>query len=605
MSLTSDLRHLPTDKKRVALEMSASLAGVSLRVSRAFVEATPKATKILNVDNLRLWAEMGRKLAMANADAGVKFFTDGVSEFKNVPPKARSLVFQICTRQLILSSSIALETFEAIPNLAKEVGDDELFTEILTVANDVANRSAKHSADFLKATPKVAEIIKHDKKIQQSTLDLAANFASRTGGMTADLWTILPDALANLTTRQAVKLTKKAIEFLEFGGSVTLHFTSAGGEVLRKIEAVFVDWCEVLLKIAKHGNAVLVSFLRSTPAFFAQITSIKKSDELISISRRVLQLTTEIAENDAESALACFRSAASALRKVTLIQFEDWVTAGLASKNTNAKARKSYFALETRQSHDFLHEGQIGLPLDKVQTVLRIYIEGLTGKAVEIAPLSAMPQESRINDGKTIYLPATVAEFKDDELDFRLYKVLAAHGAGQIEFDTYERDTVGLKSAFASLSELYEATAEEIDAFSLAGYIEDVQKGEKALSEEEIKRQQKAKRKKLPKNSDYRAVLQVFPETNLAKKIFGTLENARIDRRLRATYRGLNRDLDLMQAHLKQNRPFIFDLPIHQVPFELLFQITLCGGATEDARRFYAQIVSEIESVIVLAVELD
>ncbi|NJM54474.1 MAG: hypothetical protein HC846_14530 [Blastocatellia bacterium] len=209
-----------------------------------------------------------------------------------------------------------------------------------------------------------------------------------------------------------------------------------------------------------------------------------------------------------------------------------------------------------------------------------------------------MPQESRINDGKTIYLPATVAEFKDDELDFRLYKVLAAHGAGQIEFETYEKDSVGLKAAFASLSELYEASADEIDAFSLAGYIEDVQKGEKALSEEEIHRQQKAKRKKLPKNSDYRAVLQVFPEPSLAKKIFGTLENARIDRRLRGIYRGLVRDLDLMQAHLKANRPFIFDLPIHQVPAELLFQITLCGGATEDARRFYSQIVSEIESVI-------
>jgi len=34
------------------------------------------------------------------------------------------------------------------------------------------------------------------------------------------------------------------------------------------------------------------------------------------------------------------------------------------------------------------------------------------------------------------------------------------------------------------------------------------------------------------------------------------------------------------------------------VPFELLFHITLCGGATDDARQFYGQIVSEIESVI-------
>jgi nitric oxide reductase activation protein len=419
--------------------------------------------------------------------------------------------------------------------------------------------------------------------------------------MTADLWQILPNALANLTVEQAAKLTSKAAEFLEFGGSVTLHFVNAGGEVLRKVEAVFEDWCAALREIAKNGNAILVSFLRSSPAFFNQIVRRTKHGEIVGISRKVLQLTKEIAGTDAESALACFRASAGALRKVTLIQFEDWVRSGLQSNLTNSKARRSFFALETRASYDLLHEGQEGLPLEKVQTILRIYIEGLTGKEVEIAPLSAMPQESRINDGKTIYLPSVVAEFKDDDLDFRLYKVLAAHGAGQIEFETYERDTLGLKSAFTTLSELYEATAEELDAFSLAGYIADVQKGETALSEEEFLREQRElreKRKKLPKNSDYRAVLQVFPEPSLARKIFGTLENARIDRRLRQIYRGLVRDLDLMQAHLREKRPFIFDLPIHQVPFELLFQITLCGGATEDARRFYAQIVSEIESVI-------
>ena len=600
--LARELRSLPADKRRAALEMSASLAGVSLRVSRAFVEATPDASKILNADTLRAWAEMGRKLAMGNVDAGVKFFADGIEDFRGVPAKARPFVFQICMRQLVLSSSIAVETFHEIPRLAKEVGDDELFTDILKVTNEVAQRSAKHSSDFLKATPKLAETLnifgEEKRRVSKAVISLATNFASRTGGMTADLWQILPDALQKLSAEQAVKLAKKAADFLEYGGSVTLHFVSAGGESLRRVEAVFNDWCEVLQRVAKHGNAVLVAFLRSSPGFFAQISGVRNDAEIVSLSRRVLQLVKEIAETDAESALAAFRSSASALRKVSLVQFEDWVLSGLQNNSSNARARRSYFALETRQSHDFLHEGQEGLPLEKVQTVLRIYVEGLTGKEVEVAPLSAMPQESRLGDGKTIYLPATVAEFKDDELDFRLYKVLSAHAAGQIEFGTYERDSKDLKAAFAELNDLYEATAEQLDAFSLAGYIEDVQKGEKALSDAEILEELKKRARKLPRNSDYRVVLQAFPEPSLAKKIFGTLENARIDRRLRKTYRGLVRDLDLMQAHLREKRPFIFDLPVHQVPFELLFQITLCGGATDDSRKFYGQIVSEIESVI-------
>ena len=601
--LAKRLTRLSSEQKRAALESSASLAGVSLRVSREFVEAVPKAAKILSADDLRNWAEMGRRLAMGNADLGAKFFADGVSGLKAVPENARSMVFQICTRQLVLSSSIALETFELIPKLAKEIKDGELLGEILKLASEIANRSAKHSADFLQKTPNVAEILNtfgdKNRQVSNSVIALASHFANRTGGMTADLWSNMPESLKKVSAKNAVVLMEKSREFLEFGGSVTLHFVSAGSDVLQKTDAVFEDWCAVLQKIAKHGNAILIAFLRATPKFFAQIQTLKKSDEIAVIAKKVLKLVAEIAEKDAESALAAFRSSANALKKVSLEQFEEWVETGLVEKeNVSAKARKSYFALETRQSNELLQEASMGLPLEKIQTVLRIYVEGLTGKEVEIAPLTAMPQESRIGDGKTVYLPSNVNEFDSDEMDFRLYKVLAAHGAGQIEFGTFEKDSKSLKAAFASLSELYAASQEEIDAFSLAGYIEDVQKGEKALSDEEIKAEIKKRLKKLPKGSDYRAVLQVFPEPRLAKKIFGTMENARIDAALRQTYRGLRKDLDLMQKFLRERRPYIFDVPMNQVPFELLFQITLCGGATDDARQFYGQIVSEIETIV-------
>ena len=596
--LAARLGRLPADKRRVALEMSAALAAISLRVSREFVEAVPRASKILSADDLRSWAEFGRRLAMGNAATGAAFFSGGVDQLAGVPEPAKALVFQICTRQLILSSSIALETFALIPTLAEEVSDDHLITEILQLALEIAIRSAKHSSDFLQKTPRVAEELnkfaerKHD--VAAPVVKLASTFAGRTGGMTADLWTQLPDSLDGLTAERAIALTERAIEFLEFGGSVTLHFVTSGSAVLQNAEDAFDDWCSVLKKIARQGNAVLIAFLRVTPKFFKQSGGINKfTEDKIASLRRVLQLTGAIAEIDAESALAAFRSSASALRRVTLEEFEKWIDNGLReTADDSPKARRSYFALETRQSNAILQNTRAGLHLEDIQTVLRIYIEGLTGKTVEIAPLSNVPQESRIGDGKTIYLPSAVAEFDDEDKDFRLYKVLAAHGAGQIEFGTFEKDTTGLRAAFASLSSLYESTAEARDAFSLAGYIEDVQSGEQALKEE------KQKTKKLAKDSDYRAVLKVFPEPRLAKKIFGTMENARIDGRLRHSYRGLRKDLDLMKQFLRASRPYIFDLPMHLVPFELLFQITLCGGATDDAKAFYGQVVSEIETVV-------
>ncbi|MDM7920981.1 MAG: VWA domain-containing protein [Pyrinomonadaceae bacterium] len=606
--LAAKLSRLPADKRRAAVEVSAALAGVSLRVSREFVEAVPPAAEILSADDLRAWGELGRRLAMGSADLGSQFFAAGVGELERVPEAARTYVFQVCTRQLVLSSSISLETFNLIPQLAADVGDPSLLSDILRLTVDIAHRSAKHSSDFLKLTPPVARILsaygENSREVADAVIALASNFAVRTGGMTADLWANLPESLDGLDANDAVILGRRASEFLEHGGSVTLHFVAAGSEVLRQSGSIFEDWCSVLRQIAKSGNAVLIAFLRATPKFFKQIAGMKldgadSGSIKTAAIKRVLRLTGEIADSDAESALAAFRSSASALRSVSLDQYEEWIATGLRDlEHESTKARRSYFALETRQSNDKLQQTRTGLHLESVQHVLRLYVEALTGREVEIAPLTNIPQESRIGDGKTIYLPAAIAEYDTEETDFRLYKVLAAYGAGQIEFDTFAKDTPELKAAFTDLAELYSATAEQTDAFSLAGYIDEVQKGERALSDEELREEIKRRRKTLPKGSDHRAVLQVFPEPRLAKKIFTTMENARIDSRLRQSYRGLRKDLDLMQQFLQKNRPFIFDVPFHQVPFELLFQITLCGGATDDARSFYGQIVSEIETVV-------
>ncbi|HSU24871.1 MAG TPA: hypothetical protein VLI65_02710, partial [Pyrinomonadaceae bacterium] len=119
--LARRLGQLPADKKRAALEVSAALAGISLRVSREFVEAVPKAAKILSADDLRNWGELGRRLAMGSADSGVKFFAAGVAGLKSVPEASRSTVFQICIRQLVLSSSIALASYRLIPKIAARI----------------------------------------------------------------------------------------------------------------------------------------------------------------------------------------------------------------------------------------------------------------------------------------------------------------------------------------------------------------------------------------------------------------------------------------------------------------------------------------------------
>src|SRR6202022_3452578 len=112
------------------------------------------------------------------------------------------------------------------------------------------------------------------------------------------------------------------------------------------------------------------------------------------LAHRVIALTREVARVDSEAALACLRSSAKALHTVSIEQFESWARAGLIAGDT--RARRSYYALETRSSNEALREGGSGVALESVQLLLRLYVEGLTGRSVEIAVIAAVPVESRI-----------------------------------------------------------------------------------------------------------------------------------------------------------------------------------------------------------------
>src|SRR5438067_68655 len=176
--IAKQLNRLSSEKKRAALESSAALAGVSLRVSREFVEAVPAAAGILSADDLRGWAEMGRRLAMGSAETGARFFRRGVEAMKRIPSDARPLVFQICTRQLVLSSSVAIETYETIPQIASGLADDYLLTGILRLAAEIAQRSAKHSAEFIQYTPSVTTALHAFGREKAEVADAVLQLAS-------------------------------------------------------------------------------------------------------------------------------------------------------------------------------------------------------------------------------------------------------------------------------------------------------------------------------------------------------------------------------------------------------------------------------------------
>lgn len=619
--LAREIGKLPAPLARAALEVGAGLASLSLRAGVDFLRVVPEAARVLDAEELRAWGEMGRRLVGADVETGAAFIASGAAELESVPRAARLALLRVCSRQLSLSTSTALETYRAAPEVALAVRDAERLRRVFEVAYEISRRSARHGADFVNATiPAAARLNALEAKTVESAavenrvggeesadvwdaaLSMAQTFASRVGGLAADMWAAMPGAVEGLKAGDVILLFRQSEGFLDRGGAAALHVLVAGGEVLRLFPAAFDAWGALLRSVAAHNNASLVALARTGPQTFrALAVDPAHAGGARDLALEVIETVQEVARVDAEAAISCMRSAPQALRAVTVEQFRSWAREGLLGENVSGRARRSYFALETRRSNEQLKAGeQSGLALEEVAQTLRLYVEALTGHAVEVAPLAAVPDEQKIGDGRTIHLPSNVSEFGDAALDFKLYKVLAAHAAGQIEFGTHERDTGGLRAAYTSLAETYAPeNADALDAFALDGYINDPSKSERALAPEEEARLAEAKRRSLPEGGDYRAALSLFPQRGLATKIFGTLENGRIDRRLRHSYRGLARDLDLVRAHLRRDRPRIVGLPVTLVPFELLFQITLCGGALEDARALYGQIVSELETIVV------
>ncbi|MEP6922103.1 MAG: VWA domain-containing protein [bacterium] len=587
LKLTRELAGIALEQSGAALETSAAIAAVSLRAGVEFLRAAPAAAEVLDATDLRAWGEMGRRLSMGDVETAISFFLTGVNDLRAVPAEARTVLFQLCSRQITLSTAAATDTLRKAGPLALALDDPGTLRATLEIAAEIAKRSARHSTDFLAVTPNVITALKQfsDPAVLNDALALASAFATRAGGIAADAWTAMPTALTTLKTADALRLLQRTSDFLERGGGGALHVMLSGSELLRVLPEVFDDWIDLLWTIAQHGNASLVAFVRSSPRFIRGFSREADRNHAVNLTKRVLLLTQEIGRLDGEAALAAFRASPGVLRTVAIEQFEEWAHRGLSANSNDPRARRSYFALETRGSYDILHTGSNGLALDAVQHLLQLYVEGLTGHEVEIVPLAAVPDEARIGDGRTIHLPSLVAEFGDDELDFRLYKVLAAHAAGQIEFGTYERDSPGLHAAYEEISDAYDpAKADARDAFALNGYI-----AESVVPPSAIK---------APPFIDYAVALTLFPQKHLARRIFSTLENGRIDRHLRRQYRGLARDLDLIREHLRRRRPRILDLPATLIPFELLFQITMLDGALDDARQFYGQVSSELETIV-------
>jgi nitric oxide reductase NorD protein len=561
---------LPKERARIAVEMGIALATSSLRAALEFLRAAEPCARLLEADDMKFWGEIGKRLAHTNPDAAADFFQSSQKTFSSINQNLRPTLLRLTGRQAMLSSSTALECFKSAPEIINSLGTETRALQILNISIELARHSVKQSYEFFLSAPKTIACLNEFHGIIDRALQLTSRFAAKAGGTAADFFAELPKTSQALAAsgcnpaKSLEDLLAKTEAYLERSGGVALQYFKAAGSVLALADQTALQkWSSLAAHISAQGNAASYHFMKSSPQIVTDLAARAPTAHRAQFITSVLEIIAEIARRNPIAAIECFKSSPLALEAASLAQFRHWAQMGAQIPPEDLRQTQAYYALESRKSQQTLLEAGGRLRLDSVAQTLRLYVEGLTGRALQIAPLSSVPEEAKIGDGKTIYLPSTVSEFQQEADNFRLLKVLAAHAAGQIEFQTYAKDSPDLVAAL-----------------------------DRVVSKFGRRKPQQTT------NVDFNTVLSHFPNPELARRLFTTIENGRIDFLLRNSYRGIRRDLDFIREKLLRQRPQLKDLPEELVPFEILFQVAVCGGATGQARLRYPEISRLLEDIL-------
>ncbi|MBI4469517.1 MAG: hypothetical protein HY650_09385 [Acidobacteria bacterium] len=604
-ALARRLGGVPAERLALFLDGLGLLAGHSPRAALEFLRVAPDLGRVLDLEELRLWVSAGKRLTSASPELGIQYFQVGGGTIGRLPAGLRRAVLGLVDRQAAISASAALDSLLTAPDRLASLSATEAAT-VCRIGMEVARRSAKQSAELFGMAPDVIRRLRElhsgdgevaggeSADLVGQALGLTEMFALRAGGIAVDFFRELPGRLASGRHADRQLLLERTRDFLERGGGAALQFFETSACVLREAGLQsFQRWTELSLDIASRGNAAVYGFLKAAPGVVAQMRRVVPHD-LDSVFSETLKVVHEVAEQNVYLGLECLRSSPQALGSASLVQFTSWARHGLREHSHDARHAHAYFALETNLSRYHLQSSAGGLALEALKPVLTHYIEGLCGQTLAIRSgaqvrLRELVDGFPVGNGKDLELPGLVCEFGEPDADFRLYKVWSALAAGQIEFGTFESGTQPLIALLERIEDDFSRDRNSPGGLpETAGIPTEARPGSPRTPLDSDARTR----------ADFRLILSRFPDPRFARSVFAVLENGRLDRRLRAEYRGLGRDLDCLRAAWLQRRIAPERLPLELVIPELLFRLTVGGGVDDLTRAAFGDLTSALERIV-------
>ena len=314
-------------------------------------------------------------------------------------------------------------------------------------------------------------------------------------------------------------------------------------------------------RLAKSGQRETASFLVESSHSLGKVDA--------SSQRYILDLSETLLTMSPEAVPAFLKSLDLVLNRVTLNQLDIWFQNGVRLLKENPDGGLAYFKVESNTSEQLLETLSSSLELDRVKAVLRLYCRALSGLPVEILSskelvhkgIGWVSESQAATEGTKVFLPALVDRYSSKEENFGWFKVVSTHQVAHLEFGSFafifDRPAV----RFEDLRPTFEGDV----VASAVGKLQ----ARLGVEQEDIS---SAERGYL---TDMGRFFHLFDDRRLALDIFTTLEDGRLDNRVKAEYRGIVARYRQVQSGALAERPSIEELPLRNGLVEFLVRLSL------------------------------
>lgn len=314
------------------------------------------------------------------------------------------------------------------------------------------------------------------------------------------------------------------------------------------------------------------------------------SDSAVSLGRvnaaaqgQFLEMAQSLVSESNESAAAFLRNAPALLNRISLNQVDAWFQYGTSILGENLDGGLAYFRLESSRAEEVLGNLSSAIELEGVSGILKMYCRGLAGADVDISSVQEVTsrkigwvsEDHATTEGTTVYLPSEVNYYGSKDENFSLLKVVSTHQIAHIEFGSFAFDFDSPGNRFSNNmrpgreQELLERHRQHVQRQGGDGPQVAAQQ---ARAEATNGNGASAERGFI---TDMGRFFDLFTERHLAQDIFTVTEDARLDYRVKAEYRGVAPPYRRIQEDALEHRPDIHEMPLQEAMVEFLVRFSL------------------------------